>query len=208
MKTIINISIIYVLLIGFHSCGLIFREVKCRNFEFHDELKWFAGSADDVITFSNKENETKEFKIVKKYIDHRIKYISDTGCGCHDWWGVLLSAGNDTIDMYSHSRYVETNPAAKYDYFIIKYNNKLSVFTSENKSIVANYTIENKMFAQVLIIEYSHTETNQFKKIVIAPEIGIIELTETNGNVWKKIDIETKLKIDLSSFEYRETTCD
>jgi len=209
MKLKISLSITCIILIGFfHSCGLFFTEVKCRNFEFQDELKWYAGNVGDVITLSNKDNETKEFIIKDKYIHHRIKYISDTGCGCHDWWGMLLSTGNDTINMYSHSRYVYDKPATKYDYFYIKYNNKLSGFVTEDKLIETNYTIENKTFAQVLIFEYSHSENNQFIKVVIAPEIGIVELTETNGNVWKNIDLETVLSIDMNSFEYSETTCE
>ena len=68
--------------------------------------------------------------------------------------------------------------------------------------------IENKIFAQVLIFEYAHTEKNQFKKIVIAPEIGIVELIATNGDVWRNTDLETKLNIDISSFEYSENICE
>jgi len=212
MKTKISISIICIIITlwALHSCGvLLFREVKCRDFEFQDELKWFAGNVGNVITLSNNRgNETKEFIIRDKYILHRIKYTSDTGCDCHDRWGILLSSGNDTISMYSDSKYIETNPSNRYDYLFIKYNNNLSSFTDEDKSIVTNYTIDNITFSQVLIFEYSHDENNQFKKVVIAPEIGIIELTETNGNIWTNTNLETKLSIDMSSFEYSEYVCE
>lgn len=193
----------------FNSCGKLFwREVKCRNFEFQDELKWYPGTVGDVITLSNKENETNEFTIRDKYIHHRTKYISDTGCGCHDWWGIFLTSKNDTINMYGHSRYIEDKPAHKYNYLYFHHNYKQSGFIDEDKSIANNYTIEDKTFAQVLIFEYAHTENNQFKKVIIAPEIGVIELIEVNGNVWKNTDLETKLNIDMKSFEYKETTCE
>jgi hypothetical protein len=192
----------------FYSCGKLFwREVKCRDFEFQDELKWYAGNIGDTITLSNKENEKKEFIVIDKYIYHRTKYISDTGCDCHDIWGIVLSAEKDTIGMYSHSFYIEKNKAEKYDYFYIRLNNQVSFFKTENKSIISNYSIGDKQFAQVLIFELKQAENYQINKVVVAPEIGVIELTETNGNVWKNTNLETKLNIDISSFDYSENVC-
>ena len=193
----------------FLSCNkIVFRTVKCRDFEFHDELKWYAGNVGDVITLSNQKNETKEFIIRDKYLFHVTKYISDTGCGCHDGWGILLSTDIDSISMYSQSKYVENKPANRYDNFYIKYNDKISGFITKDKSIMSNYIVENKMFTQVMVFEYSYTENNEFKKIVIAPEIGVIELTETNGNVWINTDLEKKMSIDINTFEYSESTCE
>jgi hypothetical protein len=181
--------------------------VNCRNFEFQDELRWYAGNIGDTITLSNGDIETKKFVIRDKYLLHRTKYVSDTGCGCHDRWGMLLSADKDTISMFSDSQYVEKNAANRYDSFYLVYNGKLSGFITEDKSIITNYSIENKIFAQVIIFEYSHSENNQFKKIIIAPEIGVIELFATNGEIWRNVDLETKLNIDISSFIYSENTC-
>ena len=206
MKRLLLISITLLLLF---SCNrIIFREVNCRDFEFQDDLKWYAGNVGDTITLSNKTSDTIKFVIRDKYLIHRKKYVSDTGCGCFDRWGILLSVDKDTISMYSDSKYVENNSANRYDCFYIKYNDILSGFITEDKMIVENYAIENKIFAQVLIFEYAHTEKNQFKKIVIAPEIGIIELIATNGDVWRNTDLETKLNIDISSFEYSENICE
>jgi len=187
---------------------LIFREMKCRDFEFQDDLKWYAGNVGDVITLSTEDKETKKFVVEDKYIMHTKKYTSDTGCGCQDIWGIVLSSDNDTIIINGESAYVENDAAKKYNSFFIKHNNKASGFIDEDKSIVTNYTIDNITFAQVLIFEYSYTENNQFKKIVIAPELGVVELTETNGTVWKNTDLETKLNIDITSFEYSEQTCE
>ena len=104
------LSLIFIVVGLFHSCGkIIFREVKCREFEFQDELKWYAGNVGDLITLSNKENLTKEFVIRDKFILHTKKYTSDTGCGCRDIWGLLLSTEKDTIIMNSESVYVENN---------------------------------------------------------------------------------------------------
>ena len=209
MKTKIILRLICTLaLISSYSCGTIFREVNCRDFEFQDELKWFPGNVGDALTLTNDINETKEFIIKNKYILHRTKYISDTGCNCHDRWGILLSVGNDTISMYGDSQYIEKNSADRYDYFFIKHNDKLSGFITEDKSVVANYSVDDITFAEVMIFEYSHTESNMFNKIVIAPEIGVVELTETNGNIWRNLDLETKLNIDISSFDYSENTCE
>ena len=115
MRIKINISIICMIILGFfHSCGLMFREVKCRDFEFQDELKWYSGNVGDVIALSNKYNDTIEFVVKDKYIIHTQKYTSDTGCGCHDIWGMTLSTSKDTIVMNSESIYVEKNAAKKY----------------------------------------------------------------------------------------------
>ena len=208
IKKVRLLIICVIMLEVFYSCGKLFwREIKCRDFEFQDDLKWFAGNIGEIITLSNKENETKEFIIRDKYIYHRTKYISDTGCSCHDIWGILLSTEKDTIGMYSHSSYIEKNKSEKYDYFYIRLNNQLSVFKSENKSIIENYSIGDKPFVQVLIFEFQD-ENNPIKKVVVAPEIGVIEITETNGSVWKNTDLETKLNIDISSFDYSENICD
>ena len=208
MKKVSSLTICVIVLGVFYSCGKLFwREVKCRDFEFQDELKWYAGNIGETITLSNKENETKEFVIKDKYIYHRTKYISDTGCSCHDIWGILLSTEKDTIGMYSHSKYIEKNKAEKYDYFYIRLNSQLSVFKREDKSIVTNYSIGDKQIVQVLIFEFQQAENNQIKKVVVAPEIGVIEIVETNGNVWKNTDLETKLNIDISSFDYSENVC-
>ena len=206
MKKVSTLIICVIMLGVIHSCGLLFwREIKCRDFEFQDELKWYPGNVGEVITFSNEENEMKEFVIREKYISHRAKYYSDTGCDCLDLWVIMLSSGSDTIRMYGNSFYIEKQKATRHDYFYVRYNNKLSRF--KDGSIVSNYAIENKTFAQVMIFEHPHTENNQFKKVVIAPEIGIIELIEANGNIWRNIDLETKLNIEMNSFKYSETTC-
>ena len=209
IKISLSILCIVIILGIFHACGtIIFREIKCRDFEFQEDLKWFAGNVGDVITLSTNGNETKKFIIEDKYIIHTKKYTSDSGCGCHDIWGIVLSSANDTIIMNGESVYVEKNTARKYNSFFIKYNNKASGFIDEDKSIVTNYTLNNITFAQVLIFKYSHTENNQFKKIAIAPELGVVELTETNGNIWHNTDLATKLNINISSFEYSERTCE
>ena len=209
MKTKMIICLIILLILGqFYSCGLIFRDVNCRDFEFHDELKWFPGNIGDALTLTNETGETIDFIIRDKYILHRTKYISDTGCGCHDRWGILMSAGNDTISMYSDSKYIEKNTADRYDSFFVRYNNKWSAFYTENKSIATNYSIYNVTFDQVLIFDYSQTQNNQLKKVVIAPEIGVAELIDANGNIWRNKDLETKLNINISSFDYSENTCE
>ena len=100
MNAKISLSILcIVIILGiFHSCNkLLFREIECRDFEFHDDLKWFAGNVGDVITLSTNDNETKKFTIEDKYIIHTKKYTSDIGCGCQDIWGIFLSTAHDTI---------------------------------------------------------------------------------------------------------------
>ncbi|MDR1698464.1 MAG: hypothetical protein LBR75_01385 [Prevotellaceae bacterium] len=191
------------------SCGeLMFREINCRSFEFQDDLKWYAGNVGDVITLSNQANETKEFIIEDKVIFHTKKYTSDTGCGCYDRWGMQLIGSKDTITMYSESVYIEKNAAESSNYFLITFNNVFSGYFDENRSIVSNYTIESNTFAQVLIFDYLPAANKQFNKIVIAPEIGVVQLIEANGNIWTNTDLNRKLNIDMNSFKYNENTCE
>ena len=210
MKTRLILLLIGILIGGmFSSCNiLLFRTIDCRDFEFQDELKWYAGTMGNVLTLTNEANETKEYAIEDKYIYHRTKYISDTGCNCWDIWGILLSAENDTISMYGGSYYFESDPADRYDRFYIRHNDKVSRFSSGERSIVTNYSVNNIVFPQVLVFEYAYTQDNQIKKVVIAPETGIIELTETNGNIWRNTDLETKLKTSIDSFDYSENVCE
>jgi len=207
-RKLFTLCIICMFIFGFfHSCGvLMFRKINCRNFEFQEELKWYAGDIFDVMTFSDQENNIKKFVINDKYLFHTTRYYSDTGCDCYNLWGILLVSGSDTLSMYSESSYIEKRTAKRRDSFYAKYNNIAS--GSRDRSIETNYAIENKTFAQVLIYDYSHTESSQLKKIVIAPEIGIMELFEVNGTIWRNMDLETKLNIDISSFDYRERACE
>ena len=207
MKSKIILSFIGIFVL-FHSCISVFREVTCRDFEFEEELKWYSGVVGDAVTFINNENETKTFVIVDKYLHHQTKYISDTGCSCYDLWGITLAVGNDTIMMYGRSKYLEKNLADKYILFFIKYKEQGTAFWNEYQSIVSNYTVENSTFTQVMIFEYLYDYKNMFTKVVIAPEIGVVELMEADGTVWINADLKTKLNIGISSFAYIEDSCE
>lgn len=212
MKTKKNKVILLIIIsttIILQSCGvLMFQKIDCRGFENKDDLKWFAGKIGDTITFVKPDNTSISFIVNDKYILHRTKYISDTGCGCHDMWGILLTSNSDTISMYSQSKYVYDNKANRYDRLYVEIDKELASFTTENKSIIDDFEIDTVKFEKVIKFEFNHIKEKQFKRVYIAENIGIIQMERVNGEVWKNKDLTKVLNTDFNSFIYEETTCD
>lgn len=191
------------------SCGtLIFQEIVCRDFENKDDLNWYAGNIGDTISFVNANNQTMNFTVKDKYILHRTKYISDTGCGCHDMWGILLTSNTDTISMYSHAKYVYDNKANRYDRLNVEIDRELASFITEDKSIIGGFEIDTVKFEKVIKFEYNHIKEKQFKCVYIAENIGIIQMERVNGEIWRNKNLTKLLNSDFDSFIYEETTCE
>lgn len=191
------------------SCGvLMFVEIECRDFENHDDLKIYAGNIGDSIAFVNSNNQTMKFNIDHKYIYHRTKYVSDTGCGCNDMWGIMLVSNSDTISMHSDAKYVYDNKANRYDRANIEIDGALASFFTEDKSIVNNFVIDTVKFDKLIKFEYNHTGNMRFKRVYIAENIGIVQMERVNGEIWINKNLTEHLNTDYKSFLYEESTCE
>lgn len=192
-----------------YSCSeVIFRDVNCRDFENNNDLKWFSGKKGEILTFNKSDGTTVSFNIVDKYIFHRTKYISDTGCGCHDMWGMMMTNENDTISMYSQAKYVEDNDANLYDNLYIKIDGELSGFITEDKLLVPEFSIDTLNFNNIIKFSFNHNGNKKFNTIYIAPEIGIIQMNRNDGEIWINQNLTEIQSTSFDSFEYSENTCE
>ena len=204
------IVLITFLILIFQSCGILFyRKIECREFENIEDLRWFPGKIADTITFYKQDNTIVKFEISDKYILHMKQYISDTGCGCFDRWGILLTNKKDTISMFSDAKYVYNNKPNRYDKFYIKTNNILSGFITEDKDTLEFISINGNKIYNITKFRYDHTDSLKFKSVYIAKDIGIVKLERVNGEIWINKDLMKKdtSYTNISSFDFSEQYC-
>lgn len=191
------------------SCKkLIFREVQCREPNNTNHLKWFAGKLNDTITLVKPDNTIINFIVDDKYIFHRTQYTSDTGCGCHDMWGIRMVSGSDTISMYNQEKYVEDNESNGYSACQLTINGIYSGFISEDKSSLSSMIVNDTTITNLIRFKYENNDEGQFTEIYISENIGIVQMVSANGDKWVNQDLTSSLDVSLGSFSYEENTCE
>lgn len=212
MKNIKNYNIFKVILLGsiflLHSCGILFyRNIECREFQNNEELRWFVGNVGDTVTFFKQDNTKVKFEIVDKYILHMKQYISDTGCGCSDRWGLLMKNDTDTISMYSDAKYVYNNPSKRYDKFYILSGGIITGFVTEDKVLLPSINIDTIIIKDVVKFTYNHKDSLRFNSVYVAKDLGIIKLERVNGEVWINKNLTIRDTTSIKSFEFSEQYC-
>ena len=204
--SLLNICFLAILFI---SCDFFpFHNVTCREFAYHDALKWYPGYIGDTITFVKQDHTKVDFIIKKKYIYHITDYTSDSGCGCYDCYGMTIMHAKDTIDMFGEASYVNDNDAIRGSYIYAKVDGNMSGFITEDASKISSYTIDSITFTNVLRYKYSHSESSKFKEIYFAENIGIIKMVRNNGEIWINNNLTQKLNTDFDTFSYNEEKCE
>ncbi len=194
-------------LVIFHSCTLPFSKVECRDFSYYSSLSWYPGFVGDTVTFVKQDNTKIDFIIKNKYIYHIPDYISDSGCGCYDCFGMMMIHHNDTIDMFGEGSYIYDHIANRNNCLYIKMDGVLTGFVGEDASIIKSYTIDSISFTNVLRYKYTYTENAKFKEIYIAERIGIIKMVRNNGEIWINENLTQPLNADFDTFSYEEIEC-
>jgi hypothetical protein len=209
-KNTITFSILAttLLILAFGCKKIIFRTIECRPFSETDELNWMVGNKNDTIKFISTNNTIHKFIVADKDIIHRKKYKSDSGCGCKDTWEILYTEGTDSIAIVYFTKYVEKNPANKYEDITVVLNNTKSYFTEATKSVLNNYTVDSTVFNEVNRYTYDYTSSDQVKAIYLVKNIGIIQIDRVNGEVWKNMNLKNTISVSKDSFEYDENTCE
>jgi len=193
---------------AFLSCGKLFnREIDCRELNNGSHLKWFAGGISDTIAFVKPDNTVVKFVVDDKYLYHRTKYISDTGCGCHDMWGIRLSSPSDTISMYNQEKYVNDNESNVYSTCYVTIDGVTSGFITEDKSVVSSMSINSTSVSNLIKFKFANNEAGQFTEVYIAENIGIVQMVSNNGDKWINQNLIVGLDVSFGSFLYEENTC-
>lgn len=206
MKKITLIGLVFILLTS--ACNkIIFRDIDCRDFSNQENLKYFGGIIGDTVTFKKPDDNLAKFVIKEKYLVHRTGYTSDTGCGCHDTWGLLMTSGTDTISLFNGVTYVEDNDANKYNKLFVKIDEKLSVFITEDISTV-DLSIDTIDFANVIKYNYEFPDNLNFNTVYMAKNYGIIQMKRQNGEIWTNVNLTDELNTNINTFDYSENTCE
>ena len=195
----------------FVSCNsFIFRDITCREFQIKGENYWFPLHVEDSVVFINSAtNVRKKYMVVDKHIFHRTRYVSDTGCGCLDYSGMLLTSGMDSLWFYNELRYIEDNEGSYYEDIVFVINGKQSGFCETSKTKLDTYTLNSIKFSDVEFFECEDCEVDlSVKKLYRVRNIGIVLFELVNGEVWINENLTKTGLTTIDSFDYSENTCE
>jgi hypothetical protein len=191
------------------NCGkAIFREIDCRDFELQQEYYWFNSIKGDSINFKSESNKNKGFIVADKWIEHRTKYTSDTGCGCMDLSGLLIANASDTIHLVNQLTYVEDNEGTSYETLIFIIDGVRTDFFETSITLLTSYIIEGITLSDVKKFEYPETENPNIKSIYLAKNIGVVKIEMTDGTVWVNTDLQEKPPTSISEFRFKTNICE
>ena len=194
----------------FFSCDkIIFREIKCRDFEIKGENYWFPLNVGESVVFVNSAtNIRKKYTIVVKHISHRTKYTSDTGCGCLDSSAMLLVSGTDSLWFKNELKYVEDQKGNYYEDIIFVINGKYSGFDETSRTRLDTYSLNSINFSDVELFECKECEVGlSVNKMYRVKNLGIVLFELVNGEVWMNENLTKTGLTTKDSFEYSENTC-
>jgi hypothetical protein len=182
------------------------RTVECDPFSNQSDLAWFAGLDGETLTFQNQDGAEKIFVIEDKYIIHTTSFLTESGCNCHDIWGILLSSDADSVGIFSQYIYNE-NQEARLDNLNMRIDGAFTGFSYDHKTLLTSFEVEGVVFNDVIRFQFNYTDDLQFHTVYLAKELGIVQLNRVNGEVWVNTQLDRKLRIDFDSFRYSESEC-
>lgn len=196
-----KLLLLLTLVVALFACRkLIHRDVKCRDFNQSFELKHYAGSIGDTLVFKNGQGDSIRFTISDKYINHRTTYVSDTGCGCYDQWGISYKSESDTLNFWTDEKYVEQNEAKRYYTAAISVHGIISGFITEDVTDIGDFSVGGFSYANARKYEYGHTQATQIKRLILVPGYGVVYMKRVDGMEWIYQKPEEPLQHSISTF--------
>ncbi|MCB9426311.1 MAG: hypothetical protein H6584_04705 [Flavobacteriales bacterium] len=204
-----KLSILFLSSLAFISCDLLpYKDVNCRPFVLKGEMQWFPEQTGETVRFTNTSNQTKDFTVVDKFIAHRTSYVSDTGCGCRDLSGMLLTTSDKgSIWFNDRNNYIYDKPDKIQENVFIVINDVQSGFYEIHKTKLDQHTINDVIINDVERFDFAYTDDTKVKRLYRAKSIGVIQFELVNGEVWTNEKLVPTKTQELSSFKYSEDTC-
>jgi len=201
-KFIIKFLILIITIFVLNSCGvLVFRKIECRDFQLKEELFWFQGKIKTSYVFVNeKTGEEKTFILKDKWISHRQKYSSDTGCDCHDKSSQFLIGNKDSIWTINDLRYIEKQEQKITEAVTIVFDGVKIIYNSIHSSI----NIKNEIINEIEIETKTFINSDSNSEIKLGKGVGLISIKISKNEIWKRknITIEPISKIGDYRFMY------
>jgi hypothetical protein len=181
MKNILKLLLVTGILFGLMSC----RE-NCSSFDMKN-LYWTPYQEDDVIELYSQENDsTIEILIESVIVEHKTHVTFGTKCGhCGDDQ-ILIRSSDDfkfNVEIFLSGGKIANQ------YYRIN-NSHFSDYTE-----IKNYLFENKEYDLVRVFE-NGVSNGEFKKLIIAKDVGIIGLIDVSDNYWV---LKSKMKLKKSN---------
>jgi hypothetical protein len=190
-------------------CGcsnFIFRDIDC--FDISNELKLFPGSVGNTLTLKNATGSSLLFTIIKKVAEHISGYISDTGCSCHDYWRVDLQTDDFTFTFATTLQYIENNEGTRLEDLVIKVGSNEQMFTVGNREYHESYDFAGTQVQKVIEYKKTGASADEFSKIYLAKEIGLVRLVKGNGDTWTNTQLTPNLESGTDTWDYTEFLCE
>lgn len=209
MKNKTGVLACLVILLMAVGCGeVVFRKVDCQAFSLTEEHYWFPETAGDSVVFVNSTNERKKFIVADKSIYHRPEYTSDTGCGCLEVSGMLLTSGTDSVWFKKEIRYVTDQQKDSTEDVVFVFDDVQSVFYETHRVLLDTYSIGSHSFSDVKKFEYTYTDEAKVKQVYLVKNLGIIRFEMVGGEVWTNANLTTYKTASQDTFTYSEVACE
>ncbi|WKZ58857.1 MAG: hypothetical protein QY309_13370 [Cyclobacteriaceae bacterium] len=205
----IHKAILLILTLSLTSCGYLFwKEIKCREFKA-ENLSLFPGQLNDTISFADKQGNVRHFIINDKRAQHTTRYISDTGCSCHDFVQMLYISGQDSIWTKLQLNYIYDQKEKQYFEVWFVLDNIKNGFTEVYQdSTFTGIQIEGNNYSrQRKYIWNDPSDKNIVKECIIADNIGLLRFEKVNGDIWTRVNIK-ELSTSIETLDFSERTCD
>lgn len=198
MRNLLRILLITPALLVWMSCNT---QVDCPDFD-EELLEWFPYEDDDILSFSNSQNDsTFSLKVWDVYIEHQTSYSTGNDCGkC--WSDININTsylGNSNI-------YVDVS----LDNSIISsetYTIKGTSFGDSNTiySELDEYVFDGVSYSDVKVFIKSNNE-DSFIKLIVAKGYGIVGLVDSNDISWS-LDASEEKNSESIAVEIEYTSC-
>jgi hypothetical protein len=195
--------------IALAGCGKLWnREIDCNIYAVSDETFWFPDPVGSQFMFKGSSGDSIVFLKLDNYIWHTTGYTTDTGCGCNDRSGQLLTAGNDSLWFNTEMSYIENNIPQRYETIGVVLNGHKSVFTTTELLSIDSIQIGGQVFSNIKKYELEATSDSLAPKmIILGQDKGILRIVLQNGMLLESNPINAS-SVRISDFNYSEGWCD
>lgn len=208
MNRIVGLVLSFLIVFLIHSCKkVVHREVNCRGFAFTDEPYWFPTIVGDTIKFVNAVSDTMKFVARDMYINHRTKYISDTGCGCADESSILLTSNTDSLWFRTSLKYIEDQAGTRFEDIVFILGGVQSTFYENQRTPLESYAIDALSFTDVRRYNHDYSDVHNVKQIYLVRNLGIVSFELVSGEVWTNADLLSYVVVNQGMYSYSQNLC-
>jgi hypothetical protein len=204
-----TLLLLVILAVSLAACGKLWnRERDCNAFKLSNEVFWFPKPIGSQYVFKNASGDSVLFTKADNYIWHTTGYTTDTGCGCNDQSGQLLTAGNDSIWFNTEMRYIEDNLPQRIETIGVVLNGRKAIFTEADRTSQDTlYVHEDMLYNTRKYARAAAGDALTPVTIFLAENNGLVRIVFQNGQMME-LASPPNLFVTVNDFLYGEGWCD